>query len=396
MADANPAGPAGGIPDGLKGAFDSALNDLGLDSDEALQGSFQDEPGDDRPPPPVEEPDSDADADGEDVPHREPRAPSPRPSLERKPTAQQRPGQPGQPAAAAVEAPAGFDEQRTAQFQKLPPDAQAFVKELATDYQEHAQTLGSYARYAQQVRSLITDEHRQAMVRGGFKNEVEAIAHLINLNDWATTEFPQYARWAVGQYSNGDLVAGVRALFPEAFTGDDDGTDADGNLRLGQQSARAEPDPIQRQVFDALGNVVRRLDGIESTGRQARLRQADQVIARFRTEKDASGRSKYPFLKDVEKVVARIVKQPEYLAIEDMGERLAAAYDAAVAWVPQVREKWKASERAKWEADQRQRNDVTRARKAKATIHAPSNGAAPQRTQGLDAAIDAAMRGLGI
>ncbi len=378
----NPPGPAGGIPDGLSGAFDRAVADLGLD--EELDAPEAEAPV-------VEEP-----ADPEVTPEPET---TPDPALPRKqeqprvakPAPRQEAKTPVAPAA-EVAVPEGMAPERAEAFKKLAPEAQAFVREMQGEFAERTGVLTQWANYARQVRALITDEHRERMTRGGFKSEVEAIAHLIQLNEVATNDFPKYARWALGQYGNGNLVGAIRAIVPEAFADVDPNADAD----FDPQPQPVAPDPVQRQVLDTLGNVVRRLDGYDEVAKAQRLQAADQVIASFRVEKDAQGQPKYPYLKEVEKTVARIVRQPEYKAISDLRERLVAAYDAAVAFMPSVRAKALAAERAKWEADATQKREVERARKAKSIISAPTTGPTGTGPKGLDASLNLAMRQLGV
>ncbi len=385
-APSNPAGPAGGIPDGLRAAFDQTIDDLGLNDDLDAAPETSDEPVVEAPADPEPAPEAEPSAaPARSTKQEQPRVPQPAP---RQPQAKTT----TEPAAAPVAAPEGMAPEKAEAFAKLAPEAQAFVREMHDEFTQRAGVLSQWANYARQVRSLITDEHRERMTRGGFKSEVEAIAHLIQLNEVATNDFPRYARWALGQYGNGDIAAAVRAIAPEVFGDVEEGA----GEAYDPRPRPAAPDPVQRQVLDTLGNVVRRLDGYDEYARNQRLQAADQVIASFRVEKDAQGQPKYPYLKEVETVVARIVRQPEYRAIADPRERLAAAYDAAVAFVPAVRAKAQAAERTKWEAEQKRLNEVARARKAKSVISSPTTGAAKAGPGGLDGALNLAMSQLRI
>jgi tetratricopeptide (TPR) repeat protein len=67
-------------------------------------------------------------------------------------------------------------------------------------------------------------------------------------------------------------------------------------------------------------------------------RFADQAITRFRSETDAGGKLKHPYLDQVQDRMVSLLQTPAFASIDDMGERLQRAYDAAVGLDPSLRQ----------------------------------------------------------
>jgi hypothetical protein len=377
---------------GLQAAFDKATAGIALE-DEAFSATEATAPAEDTPDTP--EPDATEQQAEDATPPAKPVA---------RQTALKARGK--EPAAKATEAapapsaeaqpPANWDAKRKESFGKLPSEAKALVLDMAksaeADFAKQRNELAGESRYARAVASLVTDEHRRQMAAGGFKNEVEGIAHLIRLNDSAVSDFPNYARWAFGNYARGAPIADVlRQIFPEAFE-PGSAQPQDGV----QPQPRQMPDPRFNQVFDTLRTVTNKLDGIEQGNRNAQLRSADNVISRFRDEADDAGNLRHPHFAAVEGNMTRLLKTPDFLEIEDMGERLSRAYDAAVALDPTIRQQYLDGEVARQLEVKRKADDLARARRAKAPITgAATTGSAKMPPKGLDGAIAQAFSLIG-
>jgi len=351
----SPEGSAG-EGDGLSKAFEAALGSVELDN-----AGFHPAAGD-----PVEEPNNEPASDE----RAEPAAAAATAGNAAK-DAQ----------GAASDAPPTWDAKRREAFGKLSPDAKALVLEITkatdSDYTRKSQELADDRKYAQSVRSLVTDEHRQMMQAGGFRNEVEGIAHLVKLNDWAAKDFPGYVRWAVQQWG-GD----PRSLFSDMNPAEG------GQLQQQQQPARPSTDP---QVYETLRALAGRVDSFEQERRRNQERSADQVITRFRDDKDEAGNPRHPHFAQVESTLVNLLTSPAMLQIEDMGERLQRAYDTAVAMDPSIRTQIFDSEVAKRLEAKRKEDDLAKARRAKAPVRSPSSGPVKAAPKTLDDTIRTAM-----
>lgn len=349
----SPEGSAGEV-DGLSKAFEAALGSVELDN-----AGFHPAAGD-----PVEETNEEPASDE----RAEPAA-----------AAATAGNAPKDAITAPSDAPPTWDAKRREAFGKLPPDARALVLEITkatdSDYTRKSQELADDRKYAQSVRSLVTDEHRQMMQAGGFRNEVEGIAHLIKLNDWAAKDFPGYARWAIQQWG-GD----PRSLFPDLFQ-------TEGGQPQ-QQQVRPSTDP---QVYETLRALAGRVDSFEQERRRNQERAADQVITRFRDDKDEAGNPRHPHFTQVESTLVNLLTSPNMLQIEDMGERLQRAYDTAVAMDPTIRTQILDSEVAKRLEAKRKEDDLAKARRAKAPVRSPSSGPVKAAPKTLDDTIRTAM-----
>jgi hypothetical protein len=379
---------------GLQAAFEKATAGIALEDADFSATEATAPAADDAPDTP--EPDATEQQSEEATPPAKPVARQTAPKARGK-----------EPAAKATEAapspveaqpPANWDAKRKETFGKLPSEAKALVLDMAksaeADFAKQRNELAGESRYARAVASLVTDEHRRQMAAGGFKNEVEGIAHLIRLNDSAVNDFPGYARWAFGNYARGAPIADVlRQIFPEAFHPGSEQPQGDGQT---QSQPRQMADPRFNQVFDTLRTVTNKLDGIEQGNRNAQLRTADNVIARFRDEADDAGNLRHPHFAAVEGNMTRLLKTPDFLEIEDMGERLSRAYDAAVALDPTIRQQYLDGEVARQLEVKRKADDLARAKRARAPITgAATTGSTKMPPKGLDGAIAQAFSLIG-
>ncbi len=373
----SPTGSAG-EQGGLARAFDAAVAELDIDEAGFAPAAME-------PTPEVTDEQPVDETASEPAPEAKPKAPVKTKAKEGKPVSTEPTAQP------SLAAPANWDANRKAAFDKLgaPEAKQAMLdmaKGLESDYTKKSTELANEARYAQAVRSLVTDEHRRQMAAGGFKSEVEGIAHLVKLNDWATKDFPGYVRWAVEQFSQGNPAAALRQIFPDAFTGSTEGQPG------AQPAPQPAIDPRIKQAYDPiLRQIMAEVQGLKQGSQQAQERAADRVIANFRDETDEAGQAKRPHFAQVEQRMIGLLQTPGFQNIEDMGERLQQAYDAAVALDPTIRKQVIDSEAQRRADELRKADEVARARRARAPIKATPSGPATKPMKGLDGALKQAM-----
>ena len=184
-AASTPTGTAG-AEDAFSKAFNAAVESTSLDEAAYVEEAIPSEGGDERPVETenVEKPAAEAKPTGK-VPPKADKAPAEKPV-----------------APAASEAPANWDAKRKAAFDALPPEARPLVLEMAkgfeADFTRRSTELAEDRKFAQGVRSLITDTHRAQMRNAGM-SEADGIGFLIKLNDFATRDPAAYVRWVVEQ-----------------------------------------------------------------------------------------------------------------------------------------------------------------------------------------------------
>ncbi len=387
----SPEGSAG--EGGLAKAFEAAIADVGLPDD-----SFHAAAGD--PEPELEETDEQPVTDEEKP---EPEAKPAAKPIKVKAHVREKVEKTAAPAqqAPTLTAPANWDATRKAAFDKLPtPEAKQVMLEMAkgfeAEYGKKSTQLADAERYARSVYQTITPQHREQMRAAGLKSDAEGIARLIEINDAATKDFPNYARWAIGQFAGDAPIADVlQQIFPEAFTGTT-------QPAAGQQPAqRPQVDPLIKQVLDEVRAAQQRLDGFEQRQTEAQraqeLQYADRAIAKFRAEVDDAGNPRHPYLSpELEAKMVGLLQTPDIASNPDLGERLQLAYDAAIGIVPNVRQQFLDSEKQRWLAEQTKAADVNKARRARAPISAPPAGPATKPQKGIDGALRQAMNLHGI
>ena len=285
-----------------------------------------------------------------------------------------------------IKAPAHWDAAKREAFAALPPEARKLSLELAkgfeADYTRKSTELAEDRKFSQYVRSLINDGHRSQIERAGLTIE-QGIAQLIGLNDEFTKSPKTYAR-RVFQFAKLD----PRDVFPEYFAGD-------GSQVQGEPPAPGQPDPYS-QLYGYLQTVHGELEGIKREKEQATLRTVNRSIDRFAKEQDAEGQPKRPHFEAVQGKMAQLLTTPDYIAIEDYGERLQAAYDAAVYLDPNIKNQIVDSEVQKRLKAERDKDDLAKARKAKAPVNAAPAASAKNKPGNLQDAISQSMNMLGV
>jgi hypothetical protein len=283
-----------------------------------------------------------------------------------------------------VSAPANWDEKRRAAFDALPtPEAKQVMLDMAKGMEaeftrkttEHAGDL----KLANGIRSLITDQHR-AQMRSANMDEVQGVAHLIKLNDYATRDPAGYIRWVIEQTG-----VGPNDVFPNLA-----GAGGEPSQEQGQQ-----PDPYN-QFYGLLQSLGSKVESFEQKQAQTELRQASRAIDTFRAAKNDGGESVHPHFDKVEQEMTRLLMTPQYQAIEDFGERLNRAYDTAVYMDPDIRSQNVESEVQKRLREQQKTDDVAKAKRAQAPVKSTPTGPAKTKATTIDDALNNAMSMTGV
>lgn len=286
--------------------------------------------------------------------------------------------------AAATQAPAHWDSAKREAFAALPPQAQKIVTDLTkgfeADYTRKSTELADDRRFASSVRSLINDDHRSQMRRAGLTDE-QGIAHLVKLNDLYTRDPVGYVRMVVERTG-----LDPRQIFN--LTGD-------APQAQGQQPAPNGADPYS-QLYGIIQHLSQEVDGFKRERHQTTERTVNQVIERFAKETDDTGNPVHPHFDRVQAKMAELLYTPSYTAIEDYGQRLKAAYDAAVYLDPDIRPQIVDAEVQRRMKEAREKEDVAKARKAKAPVNAPAATTGKVKTGSLESAIRQSMGDLGV
>lgn len=285
--------------------------------------------------------------------------------------------------AAEVAAPAHWDAQKREAFGALPPEAKKIVNDLAkgfeVEFTRKTTELAEDRKFAQGVRSLITDNHR-AQLRSAGMDEVAGLQHLIRLNDFATRDAPGYVRWVIEQ-------TGLKPtdVFP-ALAGQ-------GGQQAPQPASQSSPSDETLRMLRSLASDV---EGIKRSSEQQTYRQADRAIQRFRSETDEGGQPKYPHFAKVESAMTELLQTPKYMAIEDFGERLMKAYDVAVLMDPDIRTQIVDSDVQRRLKDQQAQADLAKAKRAQAPVKSAPTGAPKAKPTSIDEALSSAMSMTGV
>lgn len=376
-AVSSPEGTAGEKSDALSRAFDAAVESVKPEG-----ADFQ--------PAAMAEADEPKPKDTKTTETKPESTPSAKPDGKQPAKDGEKPTAAPSPASDALAAPAHWDAARKEKFGKLPPEGRQLLLEMSkgmeNDFARTKQEYTNDRKFAQGVRSILTDEHRAQMRAGGMRNEIEGIAHLIKLSDMASKDFPGYVRWAVLDQAKAD----PRQIFPEYFTGGDQPKPANGQQQQ-PQPARHEPSPIHPQVHDALRTVIGRLDSIEQGNHQTVLRSADKAIERFKTATDEAGALRRPHFDRVYDAMVELLPTPAYAAIEDFSDRMQKAYDAAVWMDPTIRTELVDSDVNRRLAEKMKADDLAKARVAKAPIKGQPAGPVSAKPKSLEENIRNAM-----
>lgn len=370
-------GDAGAKPDGLDAAFDKAF-----DSVEHNDNDFA------APAKPV--------AKAPEKPAKAPKVKTADNSTVTEDAAPAVPGDEGEAqegetetvASPAVSPPAHWDAAKREAFGKLAdPEAQKIVLDLAKDleagFTKKTQELSEDRKFAQGIRSLITDGHREQLRRAGM-DEVGGIRHLMSLQDYATRDPAGYIRWAMQE-----MRLDPRQVFPQ-LTGD-----GMPQQELLPEQYNRQPDPSQQQ-YEALQQLTDAVRGLYQERQDTQNRGAERAITGFKSATNESGQPLYPHFDAVEQDMIWILQSdPAIKAVDDLGERLKRAYDLAVYRNPDLRNQIIDTEAQNRASAAARQAELAKAKRAKAPVQASPPVTSTAGPKNLADAVNRAMSQMG-
>lgn len=192
-------------------------------------------------------------------------------------------------------------------------DAPAEEAPAEPDVSREAEDRSDDLRLAEGVRGILTEDVRRQLQASGL-NEVEGLAHLVELNRIATREPARYLTMVAEHVRQAGIdPAEALGLAASAEEGEDR------NARLGRELA------AMKQAFASF-----RSETLERTRADALAAAEDQIRA-FGEAADEAGRPRRAHMAALEPVMARLIASGEAQSLEE-------AYDQAQWMVPQVRD----------------------------------------------------------
>jgi hypothetical protein len=310
---------------------------------------------------------------------------------------------------AAIEAPNHWDAERKQAFAALPPEAQkamlAMAKNLEGGFTRKSQELSDQAKFAETVRGLFKDHHRQQLTQAGL-DEVGAIQYLMQLQDFASRDLPGYVRWLIHQ--NGltpeHLGFPTRQPTPQQHQPQQPAAST-GDAELDKLLAASDPEVAKLrsefgQYSQQAAQRIAQLEGFLANQWQAqqdyaRQQQVSHVQSLqkqwndFRSAQDEHGQLAYPHADALMQPMGALMDtHPILRGMPDGPEKIAKAYQMALAADPELSKPIFEAEVSKRLTEQQKKAEAEKA-KAAAKVK-PASGAptAPVKRGGLDAALN--------
>lgn len=318
--------------------------------------------------------------------------------------------------AEVIEAPNHWDAERKQAFAALKafPEGQkamlAMAKNLEGGFTRKSQELSDTAKFAEGVRGLFQDHHRQQLAHAGM-DEVGAIRYLMQLQDYASQRPVEYIQWAMrsmgitpehlgfNQRQQGQPQQQPSAQAPKS-TGDPqldallaDPETAKLRSEFGQfsQAALGEINAlkqyIQRQEYQKQEHVQRQhLEGVNSIKRQ---------WGDFRGAQDDHGQLAHPHADSLMQPMGALMDtHPVLRGMPDGPEKLAKAYEMALRADPELSKPVFEEYSSKKVAEQQKKAEAEKAKVAAKVRPATGAPTMPAKKGGLDAALESAFAAL--
>ena len=309
-------------------------------------------------------------------------------------------------AAKSREAPKHWAAEDKAAFDALDDNGKAVLlklsKNLEGGFTRKSQELSDKVRYAEAVRGLFTDADR-AQMAAAQTDEMGIIAHLLQVQRFATENPKEYMKWAMQNLRVKPEDLGIAPQptksAPAAQAAPND--DIEALLR----------DPAVSKLEAELAASNARLQQIEAKWqaeeqakqRHAQQQQRSQVeqlhssIRSFREEQDDHGQLKYPHFDAVQRHMGALMDaDPDISKMADGPDKLKAAYEMAVWARPDLRQSLLDAETKIRAVDEQKKRDAEKAKRA--TAVKPSAGVSGSKTKptSLDDALSQTMSKMGL
>jgi hypothetical protein len=283
-------------------------------------------------------------------------------------------------------------------------------KDLQAGFTRKSQELSDQAKFAESIRSLFQDEAtRQQLAHSGM-DEVGAIRYLMQLQQYATRDPAGYVRWAMQSFGLtpehlGFSTAPRQTAQPQqppqqtapASTGDP---------KL--DALLADPEVARlRQDFGQFGqaalgeiNALKQYIQQQEYAKQQYARQQQVASVNslkkqwtdFRSAHDDHGQLAYPHADALMKPMGALMDtHPVLSGMPDGPDKLAKAYQMALAADPELSKPAFEAEISKRLADQQKKADAEKAKRAAGVKPASGAPTMPTKKGGLDSALEQAF-----
>ena len=313
------------------------------------------------------------------------------------------------------EAPKHWPEERRKAFAGWPKEVQDHAlsvdKDLQAGFTRKSQELSDQAKFAESVRGLIKDHHRQQLSQAGL-DEVGGFQYLLQLQDYATRDPVGYARWFMQQQGITPEHLGFSSPTrqpepqhrqqPQPSTGDPqlDQLLADPEVarlrsEFGQfsQAAVAEINALKAE------RAAQAQAQYEYAQRQhvAAVQSLQKQWTDFRSAQDDHGQLAYPHADALMKPMGALMETHPFLSgMPDGPDNLAKAYAMALQADPELSKPIFEAEVSKRLAEQQRKSDADKAKRAASVRPATGAPTVPGKKGGIDAALDAAFAKVGM
>ena len=278
-----------------------------------------------------------------------------------------------------IDAPQDWRADQRERFAKLPDEAKSLVLEQYKDFQggftRKSQELSEQARYAEAVRSVITDDHRRQLALAGM-DEIGGIKRLVALNDMATRDPAGYMRWFIQQ-------AGIQPeqLIPLAEVQDE------------------YIDPTVAKLQKELSELKNGWQQFANAQQQSAWSSAVSYIQAFAAAVDEAGNPTHPHVNRVADTMTALLSSAPRDRMGNPALSLEDAYQRAVRADPELYgEALKAAEqKALAKVESERKAAVDKAKKAgRHGVSGAPPGKGEAKPSSLDALIEQAMDAAGV
>jgi hypothetical protein len=314
---------------------------------------------------------------------------------------------------AAIEAPNHWDADRKAAFALLKdhPDAQkamlAMAKSIEGGFTRKSQELSDQARFAESIRGLFKDHHRQQFSQAGL-DEVGAIQYLVGLQDFASRDPVRYLQWAMQSMGVTPESLGFNTRQPSQPQQQPpaQAPKSTGDPQLDALLADPEVAKLRSEFGQFSQAALAEINALKAE--RAREMQAQQEYARrqhvtahqslvkqwqdFRSGQDDHGQLKYPHADTLQRQMGAIMDtDPAIASMPDGPAKLDAAYQAALWARPDLRTGLLEQEKARALSEAQKKAEAEKAKAAAKVRPATGAPSAPAKKGGLDSYLNEAL-----
>lgn len=269
---------------------------------------------------------------------------------------------------AQLEAPGHWPKDLREQFGELAPEAQAILVERDKAFEAQAtrksQELSDQARFAEDIRGLFSDRHREAMALAGL-DEIAAFRRILAVNDMLERNPEEFIQH-IAQQHNVDLGLLV-------------GSDVSGE---GDEVV----DPMVKQLRSEIAELKEALSQTQGTLANQGIQGIQNMVTEFASGKDSEGNLLRPHFEAVSKTMGGLMEGvPELKQMPDGHEKMQKAYEMAVKLDGSLE-----TPKAPTNGDAEKKAAADKARKAKGAPKRPKSASKDQldAPKDLDALID--------